>query len=41
MSTILDLFKTMEYGPAPESPAAVNAWVDKHNLKFDLLINNE
>jgi len=39
--TLLDLFKTMEYGPAPESPAAVNAWLEEHGRKFGLFINNE
>jgi len=41
MSTLLDVFKTMDYGPAPESPAAVNAWLDAHGRKFGLFINNE
>lgn len=41
MSTLLDLFKTMEYGPAPESPDAVKAWLDEHGRKFGLFINNE
>jgi len=41
MTALLDLFKTMEYGPAPESPAAVNAWLDEHGRKFGLFINNE
>ncbi len=41
MSTLLEVFKTMEYGPAPESPAAVNAWLDAHGRKFGLFINNE
>ncbi len=41
MSTLLDLFKTMEYGPAPESPAAVNAWLEEHGRKFGQFINNE
>src|SRR6266508_917553 len=41
MSTLLEIFKTMEYGPAPESPAAVNAWLEEHNRKFGLFINNE
>jgi len=41
MSTLLDLFKTMEYGPAPESPSAANAWLDDHGRKFGLFINNE
>jgi aldehyde dehydrogenase (NAD+) len=41
MSTLLDVFKTMDYGPAPESPSAVNAWLDEHGRKFGLFINNE
>jgi aldehyde dehydrogenase (NAD+) len=41
MSTLLDVFKTMEYGPAPESPAAVNVWLDEHGRKFGLFINNQ
>ncbi len=41
MTNVLEIFKTMEYGPAPESPAAVNAWLDEHNRKFGLFINNE
>src|SRR5688572_25863658 len=41
MSTLLDVFKSMEYGPAPESPSAVNAWLEEHNRKFGLFINNE
>ena len=40
MPTLLDLFKTMEYGPAPESPSAVNAWLEEHGRKFGLFINN-
>ncbi|MBU2610110.1 MAG: aldehyde dehydrogenase family protein, partial [Chloroflexi bacterium] len=31
----------MDYGPAPESPAAVNAWLDEHGRKFGLFINNQ
>ena len=31
----------MDYGPAPESPAAVNAWLDEHGRNFGLFINNE
>ncbi|HEY9152886.1 MAG TPA: aldehyde dehydrogenase family protein [Anaerolineales bacterium] len=41
MTILLEIFKTMEYGPAPESPSAVNAWLDEHNRKFGLFINNE
>jgi aldehyde dehydrogenase (NAD+) len=40
MSTLLDLFKSMDYGPAPESASAVNAWLDEHGRKFGLFINN-
>ena len=40
MSTLLDVFKTMEYGPAPESSSAVRAWLEEHNRKFGLFINN-
>ncbi len=38
--SVSELFKTMEYGPAPESPAAVNAWLEDHERKFGLFINN-
>ena len=41
MTKILEIFKSMEYGPAPEAPDAVNAWLDEHNRKFGLFINNE
>ncbi len=41
MSTLLEIYKTMEYGPAPESPDAVKAWLDAHKRKFGLFINNE
>jgi aldehyde dehydrogenase (NAD+) len=41
MTTLLDIFKTMDYGPAPESSAAVRAWLDEHGRKFGLFINNQ
>jgi aldehyde dehydrogenase (NAD+) len=41
MTKLLEIFKTMEYGPAPEAPDAVNAWLDDHGRKFGLFINNE
>ncbi len=37
---VLEVFKTMQYGPAPESPAAARAWLDDHQRKFGLFINN-
>ncbi len=39
--TLYELFKTMEYGPAPESADAANAWLDDHRRKFGLFINNQ
>ena len=39
--SLTEIFETMEYGPAPESPAAVNAWLNEHNRQFGLFINNE
>lgn len=41
MNKILEIFNTMEYGPAPEAADAANAWLDNHNRKFGLFINNE
>jgi aldehyde dehydrogenase (NAD+) len=37
---ILQVFRTMEYGPAPESAEAANAWLDEHERKFGLFIDN-
>lgn len=37
---VLEIFESMEYGPAPESPEAVNAWLEDHHHKFGLFINN-
>ena len=31
----------MEYGPAPESPAVANAWLDDHDRHFGHFINNQ
>ena len=36
-----EIFVSMDYGPAPESPAAVEAWLDEHGRDFGLFINNE
>ena len=40
MPQIAELFHAMTYGPAPESDDAAIAWLDAHDRKFDLLINN-
>ena len=37
MTKLLEIFKTMEYGPAPEAPDAVNAWLDESQRKFGLV----
>ena len=39
--SLTEILETMAYGPAPESAAAVNAWLDEHNHHFGLFINNE
>ena len=39
MSSLIEKFTTMEYGPAPESPAEANAWLDRHGRKFGHYIN--
>jgi aldehyde dehydrogenase (NAD+) len=38
---VAEIFKTLEYGPAPESAANAKAWLDSHERRFDLFINNE
>lgn len=38
---VKSIYKTMEYGPAPESSAAANEWLDKHNRKFSLFIDGK
>ena len=39
--SVIEVFKTMDYGPAPESPAAVNAWLNEHDRQFGLFIDNQ
>ena len=41
MPQLTELFQTLPYGPAPEAADAANAWLDSHNRKFDLFINNQ
>ncbi|MEM9996245.1 MAG: aldehyde dehydrogenase family protein [Bacteroidota bacterium] len=38
MPSVAELTATMPYGPAPESPAAAEAWLDAHDRRFDLFI---
>ena len=38
MLSVADAFDQMSYGPAPESPAAAQAWLSEHGRRFDLFI---
>jgi aldehyde dehydrogenase (NAD+) len=38
---IREIFETMSYGPAPESPVTAQAWLDSHAPHLGLFINNE
>jgi aldehyde dehydrogenase (NAD+) len=37
--SIAEKFATMEYGPAPEDPKEVQAWLDRHGHRFGHFIN--
>src|ERR1043166_5010597 len=39
MTSIRDAFETMAWGPAPESPANAEAWLDRHQRSFSHFIN--
>lgn len=36
-----EIFGSLEYGPAPESQAALDAWLDDHGRKFGHFIDNK
>jgi aldehyde dehydrogenase (NAD+) len=36
---ITEILRTMEYGPAPESPGPALSWLDAHDRRFRLFIN--
>ena len=40
-SEVAQLFNSMSYGPAPEDNANVDAWLDSHNRRFGMFINNQ
>ncbi|KAJ1472168.1 hypothetical protein T484DRAFT_1841500 [Baffinella frigidus] len=40
MSKVAAAFESMDYGPAPESPAPADAFLDAHNRRFGVFINN-
>jgi aldehyde dehydrogenase (NAD+) len=39
MSTVREIFETMEYGPAPEAPDLAREWLRKHENSFSPFIN--
>ncbi|MBX3133229.1 MAG: aldehyde dehydrogenase family protein [Gemmatimonadaceae bacterium] len=39
MPTVAEIFKTMDYGPAPESDAEARAWLAEHGSKFGHFVN--
>jgi aldehyde dehydrogenase (NAD+) len=38
---VAEIFETLEYGPAPESAAPVNDWLDGRGRRFGMFINGE
>ena len=40
MPTIQQILTTMDYGPAPESRKEAQAWLDRHQRRFGLFIDN-
>ena len=38
---VRDLLSSLEYGPAPESPAVVEAWLDDYGRSFGHFIGNQ
>ena len=38
--SIGELFQTMTYGPAPEAADVASSWLDAHERKFGLFVNN-
>ena len=39
MSRITEIFKTMEYGPAPEAASPAQTWLTEHQRQFGHFIN--
>ena len=40
-SKVSQLFKNLEYGPAPESPKIAYEWLNSHEKKFGHFINGK
>lgn len=41
MRPINEILATMEYGPSPESTSEADAWLDRHQRRFGLFIDNQ
>jgi aldehyde dehydrogenase (NAD+) len=41
MATVAEIFRTMEYGPAPESDKEALAWLTGHDSRFGHFVNGE
>ena len=39
--SVAEIFESMAYGPAPESPAPANAWLDAHRPRLGLFIGGQ
>jgi aldehyde dehydrogenase (NAD+) len=39
--TVKEIFETMDYGPAPETADAANAWLEQHKRTFNLFIDGK
>ena len=39
--SVAEIFDSLEYGPAPESPAVAQAWLEDHERNFGHFINNQ
>lgn len=39
--SVKEIYKTLDYGPAPESDAQAKAWLASHKKKFDLFIGGK
>ena len=39
--SIAEIFRTLEYGPAPESTGAAEEWLDRHGRRFGHFIDGE
>ncbi len=39
--SVAEIFQTMTYGPAPEAPEVAYRWLDAHERKFGLFVNNQ